>query len=137
MSDCIFCRIASNEIGSDKLLETERTVSFLDINPRAIGHSLVIPKAHAVKLTELDDETVTEVFKATRDVVKMLEKALKPDAFTIGINDGEAAGQEIPHLHVNIIPRFKGDGGKAIHSVVHNPTTEDIKETARRIRSST
>ena len=137
MSDCIFCRIASNEIGSEKLLETERTVSFLDINPRAIGHSLVIPKAHAVKLTELDDETVTEVFKATRDVVKMLEKALKPDAFTIGINDGEAAGQEIPHLHVNIIPRFKGDGGKAIHSVVHNPTTEDIKETARRIRSST
>ena len=135
MNNCIFCKIARNEANAEKLLETERTVSFLDINPRSPGHSLVIPRNHAVVLSELDDETVAEVFKATRAVVQMLEKALQPDAFTIGINDGEAAGQEIPHLHVNIFPRFNGDGGRAIHSVVHNPPSEDISHMADRIRT--
>jgi histidine triad (HIT) family protein len=108
----------------------------LDIQPRSPGHILVIPKLHAPKLADLDDDLVAEVFRATKDVVKMLEKALKPDAFTIGINDGEEAGQVIAHLHVNIIPRFRGDGGSAIHSVVHNPPSEDIRETAERIRSA-
>ena len=135
MDDCIFCRIARGDVGAEKILETGRTLSFMDINPRAIGHILVITKEHAVKLAELDDETVAEVFRATRDVVRMLQKALKPDAFTIGINDGKEAGQEIPHLHVKIIPRFAGDGGRAIHSVVNNPPAEDIRETARKIRS--
>jgi len=136
MEDCIFCRIARGEVGAEKILETARTVSFMDINPRAIGHILVITKGHVVKLAELDDETVAEIFKATRDVVRMLDKAFKPDAFTIGINDGKEAGQEIPHLHVNIIPRFAGDGGKAIHSVVNNPPGEDVRETARKIKAS-
>jgi histidine triad (HIT) family protein len=135
MSDCIFCRIARNELPAEKILENERTVAFLDIRPRSPGHSLVIPKVHAEVLSALDDETAAEVFAATRSVVKMLEKALSPDAFTIGINDGEAAGQEIPHLHVNIMPRFSGDGGRAIHSVVDNPPKEDISQTAQRIRS--
>ena len=136
MNNCIFCKIARNEANAERLLETERTVSFLDINPRSPGHSLVIPKNHVVVLSELDDETVTEIFKATKSVVQMLEKALQPDAFTIGINDGKAAGQEIPHLHVNIFPRFNGDGGRAIHSVVHNPPNESIAQMAERIRSS-
>jgi len=135
MNECIFCRIARNELPAEKILESERIVAFLDIRPRSPGHSLVIPKVHAEVLSQLDDEAAADVFAATRDVVKMLEKALSPDAFTIGINDGEAAGQEIPHLHVNIMPRFSGDGGRAIHSVVHNPPNEDISHTAQRIRS--
>ena len=136
MNDCIFCRIARNELSSEKILETDLAFSFMDIGPRAPGHSLVIPKKHAVKISELDDEMISEVFRMTREVVKALEKALKPDAFTIGINDGKAAGQEVPHLHVNIIPRFNGDGGKPIHSVVSNPTNEDISKTAERIRAA-
>ena len=135
MNNCIFCKIARNEANAERLLETERTVSFLDINPRSPAHSLVIPKNHVVVLSELDDETITEVFKATKSVAQMLEKALQPDAFTIGINDGKAAGQEIPHLHVNIFPRFNGDGGRAIHSVVHNPPNVSIAQMAERIRS--
>ena len=136
MEHCIFCQIASREAPAERILETEGTVSFLDIQPRSPGHSLVIPKLHATNLADLDDDLVGEVFRATRNVVKMLEKALKPAAFTIGINDGEEAGQVIAHLHVNIIPRFRGDGGSAIHSVVHNPPSEDIRDTAERIRSA-
>jgi len=111
-------------LSAEKILETDLAVSFMDIVPRAPGHSLVIPKKHAVRL------------KMTREVVKALEKALKPDAFTIGINDGEVAGQEVPHVHVNILPRFKGDGGRSVHSVVHNPQKEEISQTAERVRAA-
>jgi len=137
MAECIFCRIARNEASAERILETEHVVSFLDIQPKSLGHTLVIPKRHATRLADLSNELASEVFKATKDVVGMLEKALKPDAFTIGINDGVGAGQEVPHLHVNVIPRFKGDGARAIHSVVHNPPREDIMHTAERIRSAT
>jgi histidine triad (HIT) family protein len=117
-------------------LETERALSFMDIQPRSLGHCLVIPKVHAVRLAELDDATVAEVFGMARDVVAAMQKALGPDAFTVGINDGEAAGQVVLHLHVNVIPRFRGDGGKAIHSVVSAPPAESIGETAERIRAA-
>ena len=136
MNDCIFCRIGLGEASAERILETEHTVAFLDINPKSIEHSQVIPKTHVEKLADLDDELVADVFKATRDVASMLAGALKPDAFTIGINDGEAAGQEIAHLHVNIIPRFIGDRGRSIHSVVFNPPTERIQQTASRIRAA-
>jgi histidine triad (HIT) family protein len=136
MDNCIFCRIARKEASAELITETDNVISFMDIGPRAPGHSLVIPKRHAEKLTELDDELIAEVFRMTKEVVKVLEKALKPDAFTIGINDGKAAGQEVPHLHVNIIPRFNGDGGKPIHAVVHNPIKEEISKTAERVRAA-
>ncbi len=135
MEECIFCKIARGEAKAEKIYETESVVSFLDINPRAPGHSLVIPKKHVETLADLGDELVADVSKATKKVVVMLKKALSPDAFIIGINDGKAAGQEIPHLHVNIIPRFKGDGGKPVHSVVDNPPSEEISEMAEKIRS--
>ena len=134
MNDCIFCKIASGEMESETIYETEEVISFLDVNPRSPGHSLVIPKKHVQKLTELDDELVEEVFKGVKKVEEMLERALDPDAFTIGINDGQAAGQEIPHLHVNILPRFEDDGGKPIHSVVNNQPTEEISEIKEKIR---
>ncbi len=136
MSDCVFCKIVAGQIGSERLLESERAVSFMDIQPRSLGHCLVIPKAHAVRLAELDDETVAEVFGMARDVVRAAQKALSPDAFTVGINDGEAAGQVVPHLHVNLIPRFAGDGGRAIHSVVDAAPSESVGETAARIREA-
>ncbi len=134
--DCIFCKIAEGEVDSEKIFETENVISFLDINPRAPGHSLVIPKKHVETLPELEDELVSEIFQMTKKVEKLLKNSLAPDAFTIGINDGKAAGQEIPHLHVNIIPRFKGDGGGPIHSVVNNPPEEDVSETGDKIQKS-
>lgn len=135
MDECIFCKIVRGDVKSEKVYEDENVLSFLDINPRAPGHSLVIPKKHVETLADLEDELVADLFKATKKVVVMLKKTINPDAFTIGINDGKAAGQEVPHLHVNIIPRFRDDGGKPIHYVVNNPSTEKISEIAERMRS--
>jgi histidine triad (HIT) family protein len=135
MEECIFCKIARREAKAEKIYETENVVCFLDINPRAPGHSLIIPKKHAETLADLENELIADLFKATKRVVVMLKKAINPDAFIIGINDGKAAGQEIPHLHVNIIPRFRGDGGKPVHYVVNNPPSEEVSEMAEKIRN--
>lgn len=134
MEECIFCKIVQGEIGSEKIYESEKIVSFLDINPRAPGHSLVIPKKHVKNLLKLDDETISELFKVTKKVEKLLKSSIEPDAFTIGINEGKEAGQEVPHLHVNIIPRFKGDGGGPIQSVVNNPPKKEISKMGELIR---
>jgi len=134
MNECIFCKISRGEAKAEKIYETENVVSFLDINPRTPGHSLVIPKKHVTTLADLEDELIADLFKTTREVVKILKKALDPDAFSIGINDGRAAGQEIPHLHVNIFPRFKGDGGKPVHYIVNNPPSGKLSEIGEKIR---
>lgn len=136
IAECIFCKIAQGKMESETIYETDDVICFLDINPRAPGHCLVIPKEHTENLIDLEDRSIGAIFKAVKKVEKMLKASLDPDAFTIGINDGEAAGQEIPHLHVNIIPRFKGDKGKAIHSVVNNPPEEDVSEIADMVREA-
>lgn len=134
MKDCIFCKIVEGKIKSEKIIETQNVLSFLDINPKASGHSLVIPKGHEKVLVDINDDVLCEIFEVTKKVEKALKKVLNPDAFTIGINDGKAAGQEIPHFHVNVIPRFEDDGGRPIHSVVENPPKRKISEIADDIR---
>ncbi len=135
MDECIFCKIVRGEIPAENIYETESTLAFLDINPRSLGHTLVIPKEHVESLGELEDKLVSDVFNTTRDVMDLLKKALNPHGFNVGINDGAAAGQEIPHLHVNIFPRFSGDGGGPVHAVVSNPPSEEVSETAKKVRS--
>lgn len=136
MKECIFCKILKGEMKSEEIYETEDVLSFLDINPKAPGHALVIPKEHGEKLTDLDDEIVGKILIATKKIQKMIGKALNPDGFTIGLNEGEIAGQAVPHVHVNIIPRFENDGGSSIHSVVNNPPSEEVSEIATKIRKA-
>lgn len=136
VNDCIFCQIVRGEIDSKKIYETENVISFLDANPRAPGHSLVIPKKHVKILQNLEDDIIAETFQMVKKVENDLKKALNPDAFTVGINDGEAAGQEIPHLHINIIPRYQDDGGGPIHSVVSNQPEQSVSEIADKIQNS-
>lgn len=130
MKDCIFCKIVSGEIPSKVIFETEDILAFLDVNPRAPGHTLVIPKKHIQSLIDLEEDLIGSTFTTVKHVEHILSSALKPDAFTIGINEGQAAGQEIPHLHINVIPRFKNDGGGSVHSVVNNPPDNTISEIA-------
>jgi histidine triad (HIT) family protein len=134
--ECIFCKIARGEVKAEKIYEKESVVAFLDVNPKTLGHSLVIPKKHVSRMTDLEDGLIRDVFIATKEVMQMLKRALSsgPDGFNIGINDGEVAGQEIPHMHVNIFPRFRGDKGKSVHYIVNNPPSEDISVTANKIR---
>lgn len=136
MNECIFCKIIEDEAESEEIYETEKTLAFLDKRPRAPGHTLVIPKKHIKTMKELEDDLISEVFSTVKEVEKLLDKSLNPDAFTIGINDGGEAGQEIPHLHVNVIPRFKEDRCRPIQSLVNNNPEDSIKSIAMNIRES-
>jgi len=132
--DCIFCRIIKKEIPSEIIYEDNDTVAFLDIHPRAPGHTMVLPKFHAENILDLPDDKIKPIFLTVKKITAILLKALHPKGFTIGINHGRASGQMVDHLHIHILPRFEGDGGGSIHSVVNNPPQESISEIARKLR---
>lgn len=107
---CIFCKIINGEIPCKKIYEDEKNLAFLDIYPRAVGHSLVIPKRHAVTLDELSSEDFISFSQAVQNVIKLLKKKLEAPAYNIISNNGAASGQEVFHLHFHILPRFEKDG---------------------------
>ena len=131
--DCLFCKIASKEIPAEVIYENEGAVAFLDINPMTLGHTVIIPKNHAGDILDLPDDKVGPTFLAVKYVAGMLTRALNPKGFTIGVNHGRISGQTVPHLHIHVIPRYSGDGGGSIHSVVKYPPKEEIKETKEKI----
>ncbi len=136
MQDCLFCKIARKDIPAHVIFENPGAIAFLDIHPVAKGHAVVIPRAHSGNVVDADDESLSGAILAVRETVKKLERALHPAGFTIGINHGEAAGQAVPHLHIHVIPRYSGDGGKSIHSIVSAPAPSDIAETYTLITQS-
>jgi len=116
-ADCIFCSIIAGEIPGRIVHETDDAVAFLDANPLAKGHTLVIPKAHHERLDDVPAEAATGLYSALHDVVPAVEAAVDAPATTVAFNNGEEAGQEVPHVHAHIVPRFEGDGGGPIHSM--------------------
>jgi len=133
-TNCIFCKIASGEIKADIVAQNDHAVAFLDVTPIAPGHTLVVPRVHAEQLSTLPSEAVAPLFDLAQQAARILEDRLKPDGMTIGINQGLMAGQGVPHLHVHLIPRFTGDGGGSLHTVVKNPPA-DPAEIAKKLTS--
>jgi histidine triad (HIT) family protein len=135
MEDCLFCKIIAGKIPSEKVYEDDTVFAFLDVFPASEGHTLVAPKKHFSRFTDMDAESVASLFEAARKITAAVEKAFSAEGSNIGINDGKVAGQEIPHVHVHVIPRRKGDGGRGIKSIVWTePDTTNLKEVAEKIR---
>ena len=108
--DCIFCKIVRGEIPSYKVYEDDETYAFLDINPTAPGHTLVIPKQHAMNIFEVSATDWGAVTETVRRLAGVLEQGLDADGINVMMNNREVAGQLVDHAHVHLIPRFKGDG---------------------------
>ncbi len=126
--DCIFCKIVNKEIPGYVLGESDLALAFLDVNPLSKGHTVVIPKAHGETVLDIGDDDLSGVFILVKEVTQKLQDVLNPDGFTIGINMREVAGQAVAHLHVHVVPRWKGDGGGNIHSIVKNPPEESVEK---------
>ncbi len=116
-NDCIFCQIVAGDIPNKTVYEDDTVLAFLDVNPLAPGHTLVISKDHYETLGDLPEEAATDLFSVLHDLTPAVEAAVDADASNVAFNNGEAAGQEVPHVHGHIIPRFDGDGGKPIHAI--------------------
>lgn len=118
MDDCIFCQIVAGDIPSRTVYEDDDVLAFLDANPLAPGHTLVIPKDHHESLNDLPEDLGGEVMSALHRLTPDVEAAVDAPASTVAFNNGEAAGQEVPHVHGHIVPRFSDDGGRPIHALV-------------------
>lgn len=131
---CLFCGIGRKEIGAEVIYEDDGNMAILDIHPSALGHAMIIPKAHYETILDVPEKELRPLFSAVKSTTLLLLKSLRPDGFTIGINQGKASGQLVDHLHIHVIPRFLDDGGSSIHSVVDNKSAETIQEIADRIK---
>jgi histidine triad (HIT) family protein len=129
--DCSFCRIVDGEIPARTVYEDDDVLAFLDVNPLAPGHTLVIPRAHDQFLRDVPADLSAAVFGTVHDLVGDVEDAVDADAHTVAVNDGPAAGQEVPHMHVHIVPRFDGDGGGPIHAIAGTRPELDEAELDR------
>ncbi len=134
-SECLFCKIAVKLVPAEVVYEDERTIAFLDIHPRTEGHTIVISKHHCPVITDLPDSEVDPLFRAVKRVADLAMRAMQADGLTIGVNHGYVSGQAVDHLHVHVLPRFSGDGGGSIHSVVDRPARTPIPEVAQKFRN--
>jgi histidine triad (HIT) family protein len=116
--DCIFCQIVAGDIPSRTVYEDDTVLAFLDANPLSPGHTLVIPKAHHERLNDTPADVAGAVLSTLHELVPAVEAAVDAPASTVAFNNGEVAGQEVPHVHGHIIPRFAEDGGRPIHALV-------------------
>src|SRR5687767_12587460 len=111
MNPCVFCRILSGEVASSVILESDLVVALLDIHPANPGHTLVIPRRHVDSFTDLTPKEVEHLARCGQRIAAALKQGFALcEAVTLSLADGAAAGQDVPHAHLHVIPRRTGDG---------------------------
>ncbi|MDH5447707.1 MAG: HIT family protein [Candidatus Bathyarchaeota archaeon] len=139
MDYCVFCRIVKGVAPASVAYSDEDVVAFMDITPVNPGHVLVIPKVHAAQLSELNPEIGAHMFKAAMHVAEGLRRSgVKCEGVSLFLADGEAAFQDIFHVHLHVIPRFKGDGFglKLGLNYGFKPKRKELDEIANKIRKA-
>lgn len=131
VTDCIFCKIVAKEVPNYTVYEDDDILAFLDIHPHAKGHTVVIPKRHAETVFDMTDDEMQAVSLGMKRVMERIKSVLNPNGFNTGWNDGNAAGQVVPHVHIHVFPRWQTDGGGSMHSIVKNPGDQPVSEIAK------
>jgi len=128
MENCIFCKIINKEVPNYTVYEDDFALAFLDIFPHAKGHTVVIPKKHFADLSEMSEAEWQKMAIALKRVQDKLQTVLAPAGYNIGINDQPVGGQVVPHVHWHVFPRYEGDGGGSVHSIIKNPGATKVEE---------
>ncbi|NDB90675.1 MAG: HIT family protein [Thaumarchaeota archaeon] len=131
---CIFCDIISKNREGHFIYEDDFHVAFLDKYPIDKGHVLVVPKIHHEKITDMEEKNVGELFSIIPKIAKAIMKSTGAIAFSLAQNNGRAAKQIIPHVHVHIIPRYAEMG--AVWTKRTIPSTEELDALANSIKSN-
>ncbi len=132
--DCIFCDIISKNREGHFIYEDESHVAFLDKYPIDKGHALVVPKKHHEKITDMPQEKVGELFSKIPRIAKAIMKTTGAVAFSLAQNNGRAAKQIIPHVHVHIIPRYAEMG--AVWTKRTIPSSDELDALANQIKQN-
>ncbi len=106
---CIFCKIVAGQVPCFKLLEDDKTIAFMDINPVNPGHALAVAKGHWPTVDVIPPDVIAAVAQTAQKVAKAVVAELKPNGVNLLQANGAGAGQTVPHLHIHIMPRRAGD----------------------------
>lgn len=139
MGSCLFCDILEGKGEASMIYRDEQCCAFLDLYPANPGHALVIPVKHAAQMNELDEETGGYMFLVGMRIAEAIRKSeLQSDGINFHLADGSAAGQEIFHVHLHIIPRIQGDGFgfKFARGRVPQSQRLDLESVAEKIREA-
>ena len=132
MRDCLFCKIASGELPSATVYETQDFRVIMDKFPSGKGHTLIMPKEHYDDVYDLDAETAGKLFGLATVVARAIKKVTGCDGLNILQNNGPVAGQTVMHFHLHLIPRFEGDS-LDFHWPTQSFSDEELDEVARTI----
>lgn len=130
---CIFCKIVQKKTHASTIYEDDKVIAFLDIRPLNEGHTLVIPKRHYAFIYEVPDEEVAHLYKAVKKVASAVKKGVKADGITITQQNESAAGQDVFHVHVHVIPRYAGQRLMRFDET-EEATKAELDEVAKKIR---
>ena len=131
---CIFCDILAGKRVGYIVYEDENHIAFLDKYPIDDGHTLVIPKKHYERITDMDSNDVGEIFSIVPKIAKAVLSGAGADAFSLAQNNGKAAKQIIPHVHIHIIPRYNDKG--TLWTKRQIPTNDELLELSEKIKSA-
>ena len=135
-TSCIFCRIVAGEIPAEVVARDADAIALPDLEPLADGHVLVVPRMHAATIEQLEADAADGLFRMVRRLADPVRRAVGAAGSTIGINNGEASGQTVPHVHVHIVPRWQNDGAGSVHTIFPRRTSRTLADVGAAIRKA-
>jgi len=139
---CSFCKIVSGENSASVVYEDSNVLAFMDLHPANVGHTLVVPKEHWETLYDIPEEVLSELFAVVKRISVAVKKAVGAEGISILQFNGRAAGQSVMHLHVHVIPRFRGDTVSKLIEAMLGPTgfekaaRKDLDEIGKKIKEN-
>jgi len=135
--DCIFCKIVKGELPCSRVYEDEEFLALMDIKPINRGHVLVIPKKHFELVSEMDKTDINKMMVVAGKINSAIRKSgIRCEGINFFLADGKAAGQEVPHVHLHLFPRFLNDGFgfKFPDNYENKPPREELERLAEEIK---
>ena len=138
MADCIFCEILNGNSPASYTYQADTVVAFMDVQPITRGHMLVVPRAHSVLMSEVEDSVAMRSFRVARQLGSIVRKTLGAAGVNLVVMDGEAAFQDVPHFHVHVIPRYPKDGFGLTFPAKYSqlPSRAELETIAEAIRAA-
>jgi histidine triad (HIT) family protein len=135
---CVFCEILRGDAPATFVHQDDTVVAFMDIQPITRGHMLVVPREHAVLMSDLDETASMRTFRVARNLAGVVRQTLGAGGVNLFVADGEVAFQDVPHFHVHVIPRYSNDGfGLTFPPNYNNQTSRaELEAVASAIRGA-
>ena len=133
--NCIFCKIVNNQIPSKIIFENDLCLAFLDISPISKGHTIIVPKRHYDNIEDISEQDLASIFKVVKKIATIIHQKLNIDGYNILQNNYKAAGQEINHFHVHIIPRNTNDDRFRVKIPRNQASEEELDKVLNILKS--